>query len=59
MLFGYKLSNLSLSVRFCVSGDVENAKNGSFMAKNGMLRKFIGLYEIFHGFKVQVITGKS
>ena len=29
------------------------------MAKNCTLWKFIGLYEIFYGLKVQVITGKG
>ena len=56
MLLGYKLSNLSFSVIFCLLvfrcvwvclGMSKIQKNGSFMAKNCMSWEFIGLYEIF------------
>ena len=52
MLFNNKLSNLSLSVTFCFP-IFRRVCVSLKMAKICALWKFIRLYEIFHGFKVQ------
>ena len=66
MLFGYKLMSLSFSVSFfflvfrriwvCLGMSKMQKR---FMAKKSTLWNLIGLYEIFHEFIVQVITGKG
>ena len=64
MLFNYKLSNLSLSVTFCflILRRVWVPLGMSKLQKPlifGQNLHVIGLYEIFHGFKGQIIVGKG